>query len=798
MKAKYFTAAALTIAALGASAEVITPEQALQRYSRSATMRKVGGTLQSPRLVKTFEADNQPVVYQLRDASNHNLLLSADDQAAPLLAYFTSNSEGLNPAAEAWVNELGKQIAEQRRRGGSLRITTAKDGHPVEPMLTTKWNQDTPFNDDCPSFTNSSGQQARCPSGCVPTAMAQVINYHQYPIHGVGQRTYKVSTLDNIELSYDFENATFDYANMLDSYRNVQYSTEQGAAVANLTYACGVAANSYYGKYSTGTGYDMIAPALIDYFGYSKQTRFIKRMYFTLEQWTQMIYDEVAAGRPVLMSGGNSTGAHEFIADGYDGEGLFHINWGWGGTSDGYYAITGLDPADQGIGSSEGGYNIDQSAVIGVAPPVEDEEIKPLMTCMFNWGPEPQTCTRGYQKLELNFAVNASIDGAWQNMCGETQKLTVGSKFTDTTTGAVFYAWRYAASTFTPNFYNTTDLKLNVSKQSAYIGLPLGTYKSTPCIKTESGEIYDAIVAVGYRQYVYLTISNTEVIIEAPEAPNVYPTADNLQVLTSLYSGKEAKFTADVTAGSYEYFANVTAKLVNATDDSQVYTIGSSFMSISPGDTSQFAWSGNLPAVDAGEYNLCLYDNAGRVLLSEPASINAAPEGATEAHITNLRIENAHVQGSGSMDDPSKVKDRMLRVSYTVNCTSGYFTDRIICQVQEGYTAKHTVMAPQCYVDANNSSDHTVLIDASTIEPDTTYRVVLKQRKISSSGVQTDVPMTGGSHNFQLVTVPDDSTGLADLSDQSDKSDACYDLQGRKVTSPRHGLYIQGGKVVRL
>lgn len=235
----------------------------------------------------------------------------------------------------------------------------------VAPLLGgIKWNQMEPYNNRCPLYDETN----RSVTGCVATAMAQVMMYHQYP--KALKATIEAYTTQSygIQIPAINSGATYDWDNMLPDYSKSGYSSAQADAVAKLMYHCGAAVNMNYGP-SSGAN---VTPAILaTYFGYDADLmQDLTRTCFSLQQWMKLIDNELKAKRPILYSGKSSDGGHEFVCDGSDGKGLYHINWGWGGYQDGYFDLTILQPQKGGAGSGSAvdGYNRDCSMIIGIAP----------------------------------------------------------------------------------------------------------------------------------------------------------------------------------------------------------------------------------------------------------------------------------------------------------------------------------------------------------------------------------------------------------------------------------------------
>ena len=252
----------------------------------------------------------------------------------------------------------------------------------IEPMIKTQWNQYYPYNMMCPDYNGLDWRDAgfdknidnpnyHCVTGCVATAMAQVLYYHEYPENCPALPAYTITskgwTIKELPAT------TFEWDKMRETY-NGDETGESAEAVAKLMRYCGQAVNM---KYNLGaSSAHLFGDVLTEVFGYSKNIRELYRDPYTTSQWEEMIYAELAANRPVLYSGQAADGGgHQFIIDGYDGNGLFHMNWGWGGMSDDYFVLSLVNPNNQGAGGSQtnDAFQFDQSALFGVEPTNAEE-----------------------------------------------------------------------------------------------------------------------------------------------------------------------------------------------------------------------------------------------------------------------------------------------------------------------------------------------------------------------------------------------------------------------------------------
>ena len=241
----------------------------------------------------------------------------------------------------------------------------------VQPLLKTTWSQSAPYNQYCPTKTNSSGEQENCPVGCVALAIGQIMKYHNYPETGKGSKSYQPLGVGAV-ISADFENTQYKWSLMKNSYTRFGstkfYTDEEADAVATMLFHAGVSVGTIYAlSGSSAFAYGNIPRDLVENFRYSEDSiRYVSRADYTKEEWMNLIYNELSMGRPVFYAGNSPTfGGHAFVIDGYDSTGRVHINWGWRGSDDGYYDID--------LTEGENNYSKNQSMVIGIMPPSSTE-----------------------------------------------------------------------------------------------------------------------------------------------------------------------------------------------------------------------------------------------------------------------------------------------------------------------------------------------------------------------------------------------------------------------------------------
>ena len=376
MKKIYFALMAALAATGLADASPITPDEALGRIPTDLRkmQSKNGETM---RLVASGQYESHPSYYVFSDGES-TMFLSADDVAAPLLGYADTPYDPANVPSELkwWLSEYGRQIvwanaeparAEKYRASADATKVKATDQRraavtKIEPLISTKWDQLTPYNDLCPAIGNELTL-----TGCVATATAQVLYYHRPSSPMKSKNTY-YWTAGKRYNSTDFTGITFDWDNMLDVYDEGKYTPEQGKAVAELMSAVGLAVQMQYDTYANGGSgafSSNITCAMIENFGMDSKTYY--RNSTDDNAWHYMIQNQLADGNPVIYGGSGEMGGHSFVCDGYEyknSKHFYHINWGWSGMGDGYYLLDALQPAEPGSGAVDTDFNQNQDIVL--------------------------------------------------------------------------------------------------------------------------------------------------------------------------------------------------------------------------------------------------------------------------------------------------------------------------------------------------------------------------------------------------------------------------------------------------
>ena len=362
----------------------VTPEVAMKQAADFVKQRVANGSRRAPSASQLTMAKKVSGLYVINIGKSEGfVIVSPDDRTDAILGYADSgnlNPDNMPENMKAWLQGYADEIAWAKRHNITASATTAQRAHravktAIAPLVSAQWNQNDPYNKQCPAFFEY-GQSV---TGCVATAMAQVL-YYTATKAGVGE-----STISKAIAAYDCKrnwtgrkihvtevpaDTKFYWNKMKDTYTSSE-TGEVADAVATLMKACGASVNMDYSNVDNGgssANSDIIDDALKTYFGYDETTQYADRSFYSYLNWIELLYNELSQGRAILYCGQSIGGGHEFVCDGYQGEDYFHINWGWGGKSDGFFKLAALDPDEQGIGGSTSteGYNAGQSAVIGI------------------------------------------------------------------------------------------------------------------------------------------------------------------------------------------------------------------------------------------------------------------------------------------------------------------------------------------------------------------------------------------------------------------------------------------------
>lgn len=735
--------AAMTI--FSADAARVNPAQALERLIKSASPLSNGAagahaaTLELAYTVND-SATSIPGVYVFTSADNSFILAPADDLAPALLGYGDNfDPDDIPDNFRWWMQNYARQI--QYLSEHPEAAPEALSDHATIPhLLTTTWNQRAPYNNLCPSDAGG-----RSVTGCVATAMAQVINYHECPAaYGTGTHSY---TWNNTTLSFDYSATRFDWANMRDSYSG-SYTTAQANAVATLMYAAGVGVNMNYSSKESGAVSLRIPATLVNNFGFAPSARFVSRDCFTAADWDALIYNELAARRPVIYSGQSQQGGHCFVCDGYDGNSYYHINWGWGGLSDGSFLLSALDPYQQGTGGSGNntGFNTDQDAIIGVQAPGSD--IVPAgLSLIANGG----------------FAYSDTYKGFWWgqnkgffNYSASPAEFYTGIKLVNRSTGETFYAQGEKMSLNGISDAGSLD-GYSLIRAAMPAGLPAGYYDAYPVARDlDSDEWQKIYIPVSLNQSVEVRVGNNGLVTFDGSDPDQI---SSFIAVTEIYQSR------DITPTSPYSYLYVTVS--NSGSESVTNGINFNFKNTATGET-----------VTIGTWNLkCDAASKNYYSLTMESFFDRLPDGKYEVTAFNTTV-------GATVSDPYTIYIGVQPKSVTV-------TPKTLTLVANETYSLTASVTPADAFDTSvtwTSSDS----DVASVAADGTVKAIANGTALITATT------INGLTSSATVTVSGSAGVDAILPDNgSEGAEILYDLRGVKVENPSApGLYIRisGGK----
>ena len=512
-------------------------------------------------------ASTSDAYYVFNNDAGGFVIIAGDDAVTPVLGYTSTGSfdaENLPDGLKDLLKSYERQIA---ALGDSYQAnqTATRAAFTGEKLLNTaKWNQDDPFNKYTPY---------KYPVGCVATAGAIVMKHHGYPAKGIGSHTY---TWNELDLTANFEH-DYDWANMPTKY--TVGNDEAFDGVARLMSDLGVAVEMQYAKGGSGATMEDLVTALQKYFGYSKYARLLAIADLGAEVWNDRLRAEIDADRPILYSAVDSNkGGHSFVIDGYKDE-SFSVNWGWGGSCDGFYRIGALNPEADGkpLGDQ---YNSSQAAVFALQPSDGKEVLSNLRFIKVDGYLE----TMNMNVTDVKAGKNMNLYLLPLQSQGEnpfTGEVAIALKNAKGKTRKVFGA--KTIKDFNPSFYKpliTLEGSCPVDAQEgdylAIVSKEDGTDEYVEILGPDMVEVH--LPATGFQPRTF------EVKTELGEGAQFIEASRSYNWVNRFYNGKPLQgcpyyFDVKIDAGIAKSFIELDGKSVHTAS----FTNGATFYAISPG-----------------------------------------------------------------------------------------------------------------------------------------------------------------------------------------------------------------------
>lgn len=606
--------------------------------------------------------DDMPEIVGYADHGTYD----ANNMPAAMAAFLNNYRATIEAMKQGNASAI-KNIAEAKAlRANNTRATTA-----VSPLLgDIKWNQSEPYNNMCPSYdgTNLSA------TGCVATAMAQIMMYWKYPKELKADINKYETYTHKLQVAGELKGQKYDWDNMLPTYTNNNYTQTQADAVAKLMLHCGKAVEMDYGEESGA----IVTPGrLAKYFGYDSDLMLdLSRTCFTLAEWTAIIDKELQAKRPILYSGRTTNGGHQFVCDGSDGNGLYHINWGWSGAGDGYFDITILNPSQGGIGAGNisDGFNRSCYMIIGIQPD-NGKVDEPLTECPFvmvldgsynghSTGIELTKPTR--KSATDKFSI--TIKDWWGNPTSNHFKGKLGYGISDGKGGYQLIS-------------KTTDLELTAVNEDGsgnykgttftidYAFPPTGTYTIYAIYSTDNGKTWKKCGYEGMRPYVVKSSLTQLSLVKTQLTADIATDETN-------YSGIESTFKLSVTNNSDDEFMGLINLYTSNTTTQPDDAVEGLYMTI-PAHSTVTRNVGITPTT-AGNMYVWVEDSEGQELLLNAKKFNVEQTTApslvlekVETNATPYAYERKNARYSTNNVKVPRVDDDKAEFKYYIRNNGG-------------------------------------------------------------------------------------------------------------------------------
>ncbi len=777
MKKSFIITTAL-LSAIAMQAKTVTPAQALSQAQQFRQTQVAKGVMAAPMkadMKLAYTAENAEF-YVFNGANSTGYVIVAGDDCAPTILGYSNNgsfdSDNMPPAMKAWLKSYERQVAISAQSGIAYAPATTTDHAKIAPMVTTQWNQGAPYNDMCPY---DEKQQAHAATGCVATAMAQVANYHKWPTQaqGTGTATFNLGTLTR-----DMSNDVFAWDKMLNKYAtktetDSSGTTEQREAVALLMLDMGYSVNMSYKVSASGAQSWAIPVGLVKNLNYDKAAHLVYRSWYNDAQWDSIIYNELANGRPILYSGDTKAReGHEFVCHGYEGNGYYYFNWGWGGKSDGIFLLSALNPKIQGTGGSSRQLSFDynQDAVLGMQKPQEGSD--------YHWQFVLGNSVVPHVRKKITY-LNAEM----ANLSATSFKGDLGLRAVNTTTNEVNYIkYRTFSSLGVGNYLQYfPDTLLNK--------LGDGVYKVGPAFRPTNGEWTMPNADRNYEKEILVTIKDGVKTYAIDDTLKVYDiTISNLL----LFKNHSSDFDITFNTNGAAYTSSINYKLIDKTTNSTIYTSEAQTLSIDPFKyKSSCTFSTPVYDYDTTHYyQLEFYENGTNlVTVSDSLKATEFPEFEILEPLTAHNLENGILYS-----DTDYKLDLTMKI---LNKRKSNFNGFDLCVVtSNGTSAITTHQRPYTLVDYKINGDtieyHEKDFSVSTMSSPGLECKVTVTIPITNTLLLNFIPADNATISFKTAERP---TGIEDVNETTTTTivkSEIYNLQGVCVAKQNGKANLNG------
>lgn len=790
-------------------------QEAMRQMNWQAVNRVAnqGGAIgKNPQLVFSKAKANEPdAAYYYVFSAGEGLgftVVSGDDRLPAIIGYTEEGNYNADQLPENFVSFMQSyqdfvdhaSAAELAKAKSWRSTTTAHES--IAPLVTSKWNQGAPYNNMCPQYDGMNSV-----TGCVATAMAQILYYHRFPLSLQEDiPAYYTETL-GIWMPTITAGETYDWNNMLDVYTGSETNAQKDA-VAKLMLHAGCSVEMDYTPGESGAV--VSAEPFVKYFGMDKETtRMLQRGNYDIAEWDEILYKELEEERPVLYRGQSTRSGHAFDIDGYR-DGLYHVNWGWGGMCDGYFDITILNPntmTGMRASSTQDGYSMLNGMVIGIQPDngVVDEIDNPLVFSNMNMilrdaqamdgtvsgvittSPGNNSMTDGFAYIGIGYKAD---DGSYVNIVSYPYTL---------------YAWELSLGWY---YYDV----------SFYFSFQYEEGKTYELVLIESQDMENWKPCAGASATALtLQIQDNTVIEVMKPVLSAVATLDTEN--SGGYAGMANTINITVTnSGAKEYYNNVTVYASTSDIMPYDYTYRTGITAPVDGSTTfNFAYT---PATD-GTYNFWILDCDGNLIGTSTIDfVSATQPDLSFVSITcsNASTDKTIAEYSGSMLEMDKVYDTKADFVFEIKNDGGYYQGSFALYEYHGGTTwsgrLHTLTLP-----ANSTTSFTFTIEGSagdvvgawlmSYNDNVTVQDLPSDKwnvhKKYENGAYTGYYYSFTDSEICYLAGPDGgSNGISatQIGNEGDKSNSIiYTLDGKRLPSTNvkdlpKGIYIINGKKV--
>ena len=631
---------------------------------------------------------------------------------------------------------------------------------PVAPLLgEIAFDQMEPYNNLCPNYIGAY----RSATGCVATAMSQIMRLHKYPEHGYGFNSYDPEFYPSMgTISLDFTQSFYDWDNILPNYSVADYTEAQAAAVARLLYDAGVAVNMNYGPQSGANNEDW-PRALVTHFGYDKGVALRRRPYYTSREWLDMIHAELEAGRPVYAGGFAESGGHAFVFDGMDADGFLHVNWGWSGMSNGYFSLDFLTPPTQGTGGANGGFNSRQVIVTGIRPPVEGSEAALSLVCSEALR-APRSASRA---VPFDVRLGGSVTNVgWQDATVDFLLLLADS---EGNLLATFPGNENATVSLGGNFRSVTFPGVSIDAS-----VPDGSYTLSAAARNHGGSHIEKIcdVDLAFPHRLNVKIEGDAITFASPEFFAL--TCGAPAVEGDIYSKAKCLIRAEVTnEGGSHYYGDLRPVLLDPATKKRVEVAEGVLVDIAPGATESVEMTATF-SVAAGDYLLSLYDDD-TTLVGKPLAVAVLP--AAEKAIAVVTPPDF---GDNDAVDPAD-----MHATVEVRAEGGIFSGSLTLYIYEAGTIVTRCCLPPQFVQLADGETKSVTFSGpfENAVPGAEYDACL----VNADDLVYIQPRETGKTRIRIA-----GTGSVSALGGETAAPRFFTLQGVELPSrPQSGPYIE-------